>query len=244
MRKYLFGVLLSIFGVLAAIYFFVGVPKVYETNPLPSSTPHVYGDPARSLESVHVVAWYVVPQDNRESQITNWKEVVKENLEKLRAFHENQFQGRSHMTYEISPEPIISSKERIGEGAAVFKALRQELQELGLALANDALHEYRVFLVLYEGDEKATGSEKDFALISRVLLTDESFRPFHATFLAHEFYHALGVPDRYGEAQKVFPDGQQTIVGILSSGDVMGRVRVPIEQTYLERETLQTMGLY
>lgn len=243
MRKYLFGVLLCIFGVLAAIYFFVGVPKVYETNSLPSLIPHVYGDPARSLLRVHVVVWYVVPQDNKESQITNWKEVVTENFEKLQAFHEDQFQRRSRITYEITPEPIQSSQKRILEGTTVLAALRQELKERGLVFGNDASDEYRVFLVLYEGDEKATGSEKDFVLIARVLLTDESYRPFHATFLAHEFYHALGIPDRYGESIKVFPDGQQTIVGILSSGDIMGRVRVPLEQTYLARETLQTMGL-
>ena len=236
MRKYLFGVLLSIFGVLAAIYFFVGVPNVYETNPLPFSIPHIYGDPARSLQRIHVVVWYVVPQDNRELQITNWGEVVKGNLEKLQLFHENQFQGRSHITYEISPEPILVSKKEILE-------VRQELTERGLMFENDEADEYRVFLMLYEGDEKATGSEKDFVLVSRTLLTDESYRPFHATFFAHEFYHALGVPDRYEESAKVLPDGRKELVGILTSGDIMGRVRVPIEQTYLSRETLQTMGL-
>ena len=244
MRKYLFGVLLSIFGVLAAIYFFVGVPKVYETNPLSYSTPHVYGNPARSLQRVHVVVWYIVPQDNKESQIENWVDVAARNLEKLQAFHENQFQGRSQVTYEISPEPVQSSPQKILEGTAVLGALRQELRDKGFALGNDAPDEYRVFLVLYEGDEKATGSEKDFVLISRVLLTDESYQPFHATFLAHEFYHTLGIPDRYEEAVKEFSDGQQTQVGILSSGDLMGRVRVPLEQTYLARETLQNLGLY
>ena len=235
MRKYLFGVLLSIFGVLAAIYFFVGVPNVYETNSLLPLTPHLYQDPTRSLERIHVAVWYVVPQDNRESQIENWKEVVKENLEKLQAFHENQFQGRSHITYEISPEPILVSQQGL--------LVRQELQERGFVFLNDAPDEYRVFLLLYEGDEEATGSEKDFVLVSRTLLTDESYRPFHATFFAHEFYHALGVPDRYEESAKVLPDGRKELVGILTSGDIMGRVRVPIEQTYLSRETLQTMGL-
>lgn len=236
MRKYLFGVLLSIFGVLGAIYFFVGASTVYETNSFVPSIPHLYGDPARSLERIHVVVWYVVPQDNRESQITNWREVVKENLEKLQFFHENQFQGRSHITYEIFQEPIFVSQEGLLE-------VQQELKERGFVFLADAPDEYRVFLLLYEGDEEATGSEKDFVLISRALLTDKSYRPFHATFLAHEFYHALGIPDQYRESQKVFPDGQQTIVGILSSGDIMGRVRVPLEQTYLGRETLQTMGL-
>lgn len=235
MRKYLFGVLLSIFGLLAAIYFFVGVPKVYETSPLPSFIPHMYGDPTRALEKIHVMVWYAVPQDNKKSQIENWKEVVKENLEKLQAFHANQFQGRSHITYEIFPEPVVTSQQGF--------FVRQELQDKGFVLKNDASDEYRVFLALYEGDEKVTGSEKDFVLVSRTLLTDESYRPFHATFFAHEFYHALGVPDRYEESQKVLPDQQQTIVGILSSGDLMGRVRVPIEQTYLARETLQHMGL-
>lgn len=235
MRKYLVGVLLCVFGVLAAIYFFVGVPNVYETNLSLSAIPHIYGDPARSIERIHVLVWYVVPRDHTESRSENWKEVVKENLEKLQTFHENQFQGRSHITYEISPEPIFSSQQ----GFLVF----QELQNMGFVFRNDAPDEYRVFLVVYEGDEKATGSEKDSVLIARSLITDESYRSFHATFFAHEFYHALGIPDRYGESAKVLLDGREEVVGILSSGDLMGRVRVPIEQTYLARETLQSMGL-
>lgn len=239
MRKYLLGVLLCIFGVLAMIYFFVGVPRVYQGDSPRSPTPHVYGNPLRSLERIHVAVWYMVPQENVESAIGDWKEVVQRNLVKLQTFHESQFQGRSHITYEIFPEPTIISQNGILEGNLAGGGLRHELEEQGLMLRNEEVGEYRVFLVLYEGDEKATRSENDVVLISRTLLTDESYRPFHATFLAHEFYHALGIPDRYGEAV----DGQQTAVGILSSGDIMGRVRVPLEQTYLARETLQTMGL-
>ena len=249
MRKYLFGVLLSMFGVLAAIYFFVGVPKVYETAPLPSSIPHLFGDVKQPIGKVDIAAFYFVPKDKTELQVENWFEVIDKNLQKLQAFHRFQFLGKSEIEYRIYPEPIIGFQEsraydteqtEHGNPEALSRiALELEGRVPDIARAPEGA--YRVIVIIYEGVGDA-GSD-NVALLGRAFLTNEEYSLFAATFLAHEFYHTLGIPDGYIASAKVFPDGQQTSIEILTSGDLMARIRIPIEYTYLQRDTLRTMGL-
>ena len=248
MRKYLFGVLLSILGLLAVIYFFVCVPKVYETNPLPTSTPHLYGNVKQPIGKVDIVAFYFVPKDKTEFQIENWFEVIEKNLQKLQAFHQFQFLEKSKMEYQIYPEPIIGFRESLAYDAQNTEHGNPEaLRRIAVELKDRAFiarvpeGAYRVIVIIYEGVGDA-GSE-NVALLARAFLTNEEYGPFAATFLAHEFYHTLGLPDRYSEQEKEFPDGQQTTIQILTSTDIMGRIRVPIEHTYLERETLKQLGV-
>ena len=248
MRKYLFGVLLSILGVLTAIYFFVGVPKVLETKSPVPSIPHAYGDAGQSLEKIDLAAFYFVPKDKTEFQVGNWSEVIDENLRKLQAFHQLQFLGKSSIAYRVYPEPIIGYSDHVAYDT--LSRITAELKDRVLTPGGDAYRlefarvpegAYRAIMIIYEGVGH-TG-EENASLLAREFLTNEEYRLFAATFLAHEFYHTLGLQDRYSDQEKEFSDGQQATKEVLQSTDIMGRIRVPIEHTYLERETLKQLGV-
>ena len=248
MRKYLFGVLLSILSVLVAIYFFVGVPKVYETKSFASLAPHVYGDAGQPLEKIDLAAFYFVPKDKTEFEINNWFEVIDENLRKLQAFHQLQFFGKSNIEYRIYPEPIIGHSDHVAYDT--LSRIAAELESRVFTPGGDTYKAdmarvpegaYRAIVIIYEGGGH-TG-EENVALLAREFLTNEEYSLFAATFLTHEFYHTLGLPDRYSDQDKEFSDGQHTTKEILESSDIMGRIRVPIEHTYLERETLKQLGV-
>lgn len=256
MLRYIAGVLVLIGLVLVLLYFFVGVPRVYEEEIILSESLHLYGDPDQSIEKIDVVAFYFVP-NNKKVQITNWRQVLATHLDRLKVFHEAHFLGRSSLTYQIYPTPIDGYEDSSVYDTEVtqhgnpeaLKRITAELQERvfnqkGDKYRGDIVAEskdsYRVLFIMYEG-VGATGSE-NVALLARVFLTGEEYQPFATTFLAHEFYHTLGVPDSYTRSKKVFEDGQTTFVEIITSGDLMGRVRVPIENTYLDRRTLTKFG--
>jgi hypothetical protein len=224
------------------------VPKVYETNPLPPSIPHLLGDVKQPIGEVDIVAFYFVPKDKTEFQIENWFEVIDKNLQKLQAFHRFQFLEKSKIGYRIYPEPIIGFREGLAYDAQntehgnpeALSRIALELQDRAdIARAEEGA--YRVIVIIYEGVGDA-GSD-NVALLGRAFLTNEEYSLFAATFLAHEFYHTLGIPDGYIASAKVFPDGQQTSIEILTSGDLMARIRIPLEHAHLQRDTLRTMGL-
>jgi len=248
MVKSIIGVLTLVGLTLVFFFFFVGAPRVSREQQLFLSPPYVYGNPGQSIEDIEIVALYFVPKDRQDAQISGWFELLLGSLQELQKFHELQFLGRSQIGYRIYPEPVIGE-----EGHATYdipdldhanpERLSALQREVAARIDKNTTtgNAYRVFVVMYEGIG-ATGADQ-IALLSRVFFTEEKYQPLTDTFLAHEFYHALSVPDHYQRSAKVFDDGQLVSVEILSSEDLMGRVRVPLEKTYLDKSTRKQMGL-
>jgi hypothetical protein len=237
MLKYIAGVLVFIGITLLSIYFFVGVPRIYHERFPEAQIPHAYGEPSLSLESIDVVGFYFIPNNRVEQQAKDWQNILEENLERVKVFHEAQFLGRSRLSWRVYEQPVIGLRDNALYDTPLpqhtnDEALRRIVGELP-EVAKRKGHTYQVLVVMYEGIG-ATGSQ-NAALLSRTL--------FDEAFLAHEFYHALGVPDHYYTSDFVFEDGQTTDLGIVTSGDLMGRVQVPLERAYLDFATLQQMGL-
>lgn len=113
MIRYIIGVLVLIFGSLAAMYFLIGVPQIYSEEFKELPIPHSFGDANRSIPEISIAAFYFVPQNKTADVVENWKEILESSLQKLKMFHNTQFLGRSRITYAIYPEPVIGLKEGI-----------------------------------------------------------------------------------------------------------------------------------
>lgn len=248
MFKYLILVLLLIFGAIASMYFWIGVPKIYYEKFPEESVPHLYKNPDRSIAKIKIAAFYFVPKNKISLAIPNWSAVFEEGIKKLQKFHTLELGHRSTLTYEIYPEPIKGLEDNIAYDTEVTQhgnpeALRRVAGELesrvfapsgDLYIRDFAKEEqgaYRVMMILYEG-VGSSGSE-NVALVSRVFLADPRYNETGASILSHEFYHTLGIPDHY-----------EIPTAIPTSNDIMGSGRTrPLEKTYLGRETLRDLGL-
>jgi len=113
MIKYIIGVLILIFGTLAAMYFGIAVPDIYSEEFAELPIPHSYGDPSRPIPEISVAAFYFVPQNKQDNIDQNWRELLEDSLQKLQQFHEIQFLGRSRIKYDIYPKPVIGLRENI-----------------------------------------------------------------------------------------------------------------------------------
>lgn len=235
------------------MYFYVGVPRIYQESPPQAKEIHMYNDSSRSLEEISVLVFYFVPRNKFDSTLENWHELLEKNLQKLQAFHALQLQGSSQLDYTIYPKPIIGLQDNLYYDTDVTQrgnpeALRQVTRELETRVldgsgdlfrsdflpegyAPDRQHPYQVLLVMYEG-VGASGGDNG-ALVSSTFLSDERFSTFGSTYLTHEFYHTLGVPDGY-----------DLETAIATESDIMGLGRLGfLDKTYLDRETLKLLGL-
>jgi len=236
---------------------YAGISRVEPTEKLESKIPHIYEKEDMPIDKISILVYYFIPKDRLDDSINNWKAVTDPHLQDLLKFHEVQFFGTSKISYDFFPQPIVGEKTgaeyetNISEhyGSGEMSSIIEEMTKRVLSEGGDYYDPKdtsgergrRVYLVVFEG-EGAAGSG-DFGLISRSYLTLSAYQTFSSTFLAHEFYHTLGLPDNYDESSYVFGDSQQVSMLNLTSKDIMGYVRVPIESTYIERETLQKMGL-
>lgn len=258
MRKNI--ILILSLAVVLVLLSFVGTAATVPGYKSSARTPHYYDKANIPIAHIEIVALYFVPKDRTGSAIADWKEALGAQLERLKAFHALQFRGTSSITYAFMPDAIIGQDTGSVYDAASSpghtdpQSLAPITRELSARLFDPMgdLASYmkehpvapgtrRVYLIVYEGDSAAGSGE--VALVSRAFLTDKAYAPYTATFIAHEFYHTLGIPDHYQSSSYVFQDAQQTQVALLESGDIMGRVRVPLDYTYLDRETLHHMGL-
>jgi hypothetical protein len=248
MIRYIIGTLLGIAGIVASLYFFVGVPRVYDDTYQGTRTPHIYDDPDQAIERIHITALYFVPTDRVLAQRTNWRTILEEKLTELADFHTRQFAYTSSISFEILPEPVYGLQESGAYGTdaihfgnpsemkRIITELRPTMQKVG-----GAPEAYEVIVVMYEGIGAA--STENISLISRQFLTELPYAEFGTTYLAHEFYHSLRVPEGYAEAYVSFENNQKNRIEVLSSSDVMGRIQVPITNTYLSRDSLSRMGM-
>lgn len=113
--------------------------------------------------------------------------------------------------------------EGVGSAGGIINESGQEtISEIAAELK---LPESLIYIVDVE-------SADGFFLVNREIVEGRHGANGYAV-LAHEFYHTLGIEDKYSEAD-----------GIAESPDLMGLGRLkPLESTYLSRESLAVFGL-
>ena len=247
MKKYLFLVLATIAGILAWMTFWLGSFSLSAEPVFVSPSPHYYKNPQESIKKIFIGALYFVPKNKEKNLAPNFAEILEKNLSELKEFHRVQFQGRSAIAYEIFLSPVIGREENIvydtditqhGNPQALLNIsdeLRSRLLLSGGDIAWDSFVKknddaFKVLLVLYEG--VGASGIREFALLSRQFLTDTQYANYASSFLAHEFYHTLGLPDGYGE------DASPYMADLMGSGRFL-----PLSRAYLNRALLKDLGL-
>jgi hypothetical protein len=237
------GIILILLGA------FVGSPKLTPVPEHERMDPHVFANPEFPLTRITVTVLYFVPRDKTAVPREQWMPPLEQAFASLRDFHAVQLRGQSDISVIMHENPVYGAytHEFYDVGAANHnesQALEPIVQELAEQHADILLRSpgtgYPVVVILYEG--AGAGGMAGYAVLSRTFFTRIETREFADTFLAHEFYHALGVPDGYRTVQKIFPDGATVNTELLTSRDVMSRVRVPLSETYLDYQTLAKMG--
>ena len=248
MSRYLIFLLAAIVVSLIGMYRIGSIARVYRGEIVAQSLPHRFNDSGKPINVIEIKAFYVVPKNKTASVFPNWASVIEKNLKVLIKFHGVQLRGLSTVTFDIYPEPITGKLENLGYDTdvtqngnpAALRAISQELQERVFSPAGDLYRNdfaranpgaYRVLYIIYEG-VGAAGSENT-AILSRVFLTDPQYANHGRTYLVHEFYHTLGLPDAYNIPQAISTDDD--IMGL-------GRER-PIEQSYISQNHLKGLGL-
>src|SRR3989344_516242 len=243
---------------LAGLTFFVGVSRVEPIAELKPSKAHLYGKPDVSIENVSLLVLYFVPKDRTERAISGWKEIIEPHLKELQEFHNIQFSGKSKISYEFYPQIIVGEKKGKEYEMNILDhsnpeaiiPVTEEISRRVLSVNGDLYINKekeasggarQVYLVVFEG-EGGSGNG-NASLISRAYLTENGYEPFGTTFLAHEFYHALGLPENYQQSFYVYGDRHKIPISVLTAKDIMGRVGVSIKNSYIDREILKKMGI-
>lgn len=212
------------------------------------SQPHAFDFPDESITEIHLTAVYFVPKDVFSAPVDQWHRLLEKELTRLQQFHAVQFRGRSIINFVIHPSVIRGVLPREAydvdilqhDDPAVLRPIAGEVAQ-ALQLEFNAGFPYHVLLVLFEG--RGAGGSKHLSLIARDFFERADTREYAGTFLAHEFYHALGIPDAYATASKVYTENISVDVELIHSRDIMGRVRIPLEETYIAPATITAMGL-
>lgn len=242
---------------LIGLTLFVGVTKVNPKPLLQATQPHLYGNKNISIEKINITVFYFVPKDATTTERSDWKEVTEQHLKRLIAFHTLMFENTSKINYTFFPEIIIGNKAT-KEYETVFKTedndalipVKEEITQkvlspggnlyASLAKTKDTTSR-NVYLVVFEG--KGAAGNDTFALVSRSYLTDKAYEETSSTFLAHEFYHTLGLLDNYKTSRIIYKENQETTISLLNKKDIMGQVNIALPYTYIDTETLKSMGL-
>lgn len=168
MLKYIILALLGIAGALALLYFWVGAPRLYQYAGVVFQEPHRLGDAKRNIGRIRIAAVYFIPRDKQKDILPDWRDVITEHLEKTRAFHALQFQGRSDLAFSVYPEPVIGRLERLAYDTAdtnrgnpkALLNISEELEERIFSFDGDLYQSdfwkkeegiYPVLFILYEG---------------------------------------------------------------------------------------------
>lgn len=258
--KYLISIFIFLCVSLIVLGLFVGVPKTNGIPNIHTITPHMYDNAAISVENIHITVLYFVPKDSESVVVSSWKEDTTKHIKNLLEFHALQFQNTSKITYEFLPTYTLAEKNKIAyegslEVAEDYDALipiKEEISKRLLSKDGD-LYAYNnttknnkdgvrnVYLVVFEG--RGAAGNGDFALVSRSYLTNKEYSAIGSTFLSHEFYHTLGVPDNYKSSIVEREDKSQSRTSLITKKDIMGQVNIPLSSTYIDMETLRNMGM-
>lgn len=241
---------------LITLSLFVGTEKTESKPLMTSEKPYFYEDKKTSIENINITVFYFIPKDMVSLKDTTWKEKIEKKLQELQEFHAIQFENKSKITYDFFAEEIIGEKIKSnyetffgGEDRDALLPIKQEITarvlteegDLYSKKNKDKKNTRQVYFIVFEG--KGAAGNDTFALLGKEYLSEDIYKETGSTFLAHEFYHTLGILDNYETAEYVFSDGKQVPVSIITSKDIMGQVNIPLVNTYIERETLKKMGL-
>lgn len=248
MLKYLIILLAVIAAALIGMYRLGSSTDVYRQEQAAIPHPHRFNQPSQSIDRIEIKAFYVVPKNKTDRAIPDWQKIIDQNLQKLAAFHHTQLRGLSSLTFQVYPEIVIGREENSiydtdvtqhGNPAAL-QTIAKELEERVFLPSGDLYREdfsaakpntYQVLYIIYEG-VGASGSE-NIAILSRSFLTDPQYTMRGQTYLTHEFYHTLGLPDAY-DIPSAVP----------AKDDLMGSGRErPLDQTYISPEFIKGFGL-
>lgn len=218
-------------------------------------------NPSIDLSRIHILMYYVVPIDIKDSQRQDWQSIIDQAMVEIIQFHASQFKDYSTLNYSLYPKPIIGNKtaEEYSKDDTPTdrKALTFILEEINervlqkggdlydqkIALQPDAT--YQMNIIFVEGDfpkfqsEGKTndvvgyGDEKQSAIIYRKVLTDDQRRDYGTSIVYHEIAHNMGLDDQY-DYQTLQP----------TSDDIMGSGRLrPLKYNYIEPKILKQLGL-
>lgn len=248
MQRYVIGTLVFIALALIFLIVFYGSTPVMPAPIFLPVQPHAFGSAAESIAEIQLTAAYFVPQDIPPVPTEQWHGLLERELIRLQQFHAVQFRERSTINYTIHPSVIRGALTHEAydvdilqhDNPAVLHPIAGEAAQT-LSLQLNGGPPYHVLLVLFEG--RGAGGSKHLSLISRDFFERADTRAYVGTFLAHEFYHALGIPDAYTTVSKVYTEDVSVEVESIQSQDIMGRVRVPLEEMHIAPTTLTSMGL-
>lgn len=238
--------------VIWTIYLFFNA-KFVPPSPKSTFAPviYYYQNPKISLKNIKLKVVYFAPK-NREIFIPeDWRTLIQTNLEKIKKFHEFQFNGFSILSFDIYSHPVIGLEENLfydsvdtGKGnpqalRAIDEELEKRLFNTGGDLYNEIFsekkkNEYAVAIYIYEGVGASAALEPEGAMIlSMDFFRKKQFLDLGPVTLYHELAHTFGLADQYDyETNVVFSD------------DIMGAGRrKPLEYTYILDETKRLMGL-
>lgn len=167
-------------------YFFSKQRVLPELQREAVAAAHRYGDPAKSIDKVHVKLLYVVPQNqkNNEYAQSRWNELalkIEGALGLMARFHATQFRTQSSLTYSVYRKPVFlehesdfydSTESATGNPRALI-AIAQEIERRVFIPDGDLFDEsftpkdafsYPVLGLLYEGAGANGGSIYDSGL--------------------------------------------------------------------------------
>ena len=237
MARYSALIFLFIIGAFALIYFGIGKPEIRTLQRQEIKKTHAYQNPNESIEKINLRLIYFIPKDKKPFTDSSWREALKKSTEELLAFHKVQLGDSSNLTVSIDESPTIGESEsrqydtndtNRGNPHALTSIIN-ELEERRIILP-EKTGSYDVTYIVYEG-VGAAGAKKA-ALLSRIFMSDDAYASIRSTLFSHEFYHTLGLFDRYDDNN------------ISASEDIMGLGRFkPLSTNYLEPQTIRAFSL-
>ena len=243
MKLYAALLIAGIAGFTLWMFSSLGTPALTSYPTVASSVAHTY-DGSESIESLPLVMLYFVPKDKTPVYRERWLELADTAITDLTRFHTGQFKDRSRIDSYVYPEPVIGHEEThtydtddTSDGnPSALRAIGDELDERIKpggdleSLVSRFGDATPIFYIVYEGVGAA--GAPGIVLINRKYLSDPEFALLRGSYVAHEFYHAIGVPDGYDREDRSF------------TADLMGLGRNrPLELNYLSAETLSHLGI-
>ena len=225
---------------------------------------YFYNQPSINISKIKLKVFYAVPK-NKEKEINpGWKDIIENSLKKIVLFHQIQFRNKSTISYDIYSQPFILTNDDSYYNSdfdvvnnksllAIAEEIEKFLQKENSQFLNLNKNEYNVLVILYEGSgafgavitdnlkivdwpqaKVVTTTIEKFngvVFVSFDYLVKSELKSFGDSIFYHELAHTLGIPDKYEN-------------NINFSLDIMGAGRFePLENNYLDQETLTKMGL-
>jgi len=208
---------------------------------------HYYDNKAIKLKNIRIDYVYFVPKELEYESYPEWQKTFDLASKDLKLFFETQFGDFINIENKIYIKPVIGLNETSyynGENTdrgnpngllRIEEELNKRLYSESGDLYDAAFKksENTVLAIIYEGVGASGSGEDRTFMLAREFLTREPIKSTYGiTFLAHEFAHALGMPD-FSHKQQDELDPEV----VFTSDDLMGSGRYkPLKYTYLSGE--------